>query len=111
MDADKIEWEGWGAMIGGVTLILEAGRRVAAWMRERRQALINQIEALRSSHEANVQHMDTAHQENSNRLLKLENNEMHNTRRLEEMSQTIKDIDRKQDDQTKLLMSILKGKR
>lgn len=111
MDAEKIEWEAYGAMIGGATLILEAGRRLAAWIRERRQLLINQIEALRSSHEAHVQRMDIAHQENSNRLLKLENNELHNTRRLEEMSQTMKDIDRKQDDQTKLLMSILKGGR
>ena len=111
MDADKIEWEGWTAMIGGLTLLLEAGRRLMGWFRERRQALIHQIEALRSSLSAHVTRMDTAHQENSDRLLKLENNEIHNTRRLEDLCQTMKDIDRKQDDQTKLLMSILKGKR
>lgn len=111
MDSDTVDWESWAAMGAVGTFLMETVRRLVNWFRAQRQAILNQIEALRQSHEAHVQYMNTAHAENSMRLVKLENNEQHAAERLHDLCQMVKAVDDKQDRQTELLLNILNGRR
>ncbi len=108
MADERLPWEAWGVIGGAVTFMLEMFRRLVGWFKTQRQLILTQIEALRCSHEAHVNHMSDAHIQNSTRLVKLESNEFHNTERLKDLCQTVKEIDGKQDEQTKMIMSIMK---
>lgn len=89
-----------GAAIGGIV----------KWLKNQRQSILDQVSALRASHERHVASMQLAHHENANRFVKLEDHVTNTQDRLDELVEMSKEMDRKQDRQMEILLN-LKGRR
>lgn len=108
--SDEWNWsalETIGVFLTGIGSGIVAGVSVVVrWFRGQRSAILKQIADLRESHERHVMSMQKAHNENANRLVRLEAQEEHMQNRLDELVQMMRDMKNDNRRQTELLINL-----
>lgn len=105
--ADDYNWSALDTLGTWTALIGAAAAGIVGWVRRQRQAILVEVASLRASHERHVDAMRLAHNNNEGRLIKLETHEVNSAEKLQSLSILLKELNHKQDDQTKMIMRLL----
>lgn len=108
--SDEYNWSAYEVLGTWTALAGAALGGIVKWLKHQRQSILDQVSALRASHERHVASMQLAHHENANRFVKLEDHVTNTQDRLNELVEMSKEMDRKQDRQMEILLN-LKGRR
>lgn len=103
---DEYNWSALDTIGTWTTIMATMLAGIAGWLRRQRQAILVEVASLRASHEKHVETMRDAHTKNEWRLIKLETHEVNNAEKLQGMHVMLKELNQKQDEQTKMIMSI-----
>lgn len=109
--ANEFGWDAWETIGSWLGMGAAGLYSIVKWIGSQKRKILNEVATLRESHEDHVEHMRDAHTKNEGRLIRLEEHEQNTEKRLSELQRLIERVDRKQDGQTELLLSIANQRR
>lgn len=104
--ADDINWTALETLGSWAGLAAAGVLALARWISGQKKKILSEVADLRESHEDHVANMRSAHAQNHDRLIRLEEHQSTTERELRQLRNLMESLDVKQDKQMELLITI-----